>query len=314
MKNVVMFVNSASLNVDVIVMGARPSSLDKFQGCILGAAIGDALGAPYEFQRSGIQIDESGYGVGVFNTEPGAPTDDSTLMRFHAEAWLESNNPTEIHHRYMEKLVKWFEGNPKDMGNQTRMAIKAWIDGKPAPDGGSCGNGSLMAVAPAGLLAKNPIEAGVLGYNFSEFTHPNELCRYACGTFAHAIYSVSRTDGKDAYFPRMSAPRWFPTDGNFMGFVATTAGIAFEALNVADDVYSVRDLDPKETGDFGFQALKWVIGRGGDTDTNASVAGALIGAYYGMAAWREPEWLVATLQDSANWLKLAEDLYDLNRY
>jgi ADP-ribosyl-[dinitrogen reductase] hydrolase len=309
-----MFVSSASLNVDVIVMGARPSSLDKFQGCILGAAIGDALGAPYEFQRSGIQIEESGYGVGVFNTEPGAPTDDSTLLRFHAESIIFAKGD---HYRQKEfnigKLIGWYEGNPKDMGGQTRAAIQAHAADKPVMDTGSCGNGSLMAVAPAGLVANNPIDAGQRGSKYSELTHPNELCKYACGTFAHAIYSVSRTDGKDLYFPTLSAPRWFPTDGQFMGYVAITAGIAFEALNMAEDFY-VSHKDFGADPDFGFQALKWVIERGGDADTNASVAGALIGAYYGMAAWREPEWLVATLQDSANWLKLAEDLYDLNRY
>src|SRR6059058_4222322 len=113
-------------------MGHRPSSLDRFQGCILGAAIGDALGAPYEHGRNGVRIDESGYGVGVYNTGPGEPTDDSTLLRFHANAWLKSAGvegevvrAAERDQYYMFQLADWYKANPKDMGGQTRAAIES---------------------------------------------------------------------------------------------------------------------------------------------------------------------------------------------
>lgn len=53
-------------------------SLDRFTGALLGLALGDALGATYEFRRPPFEVARE-FGTGVFGTAPGHPTDDSTL-------------------------------------------------------------------------------------------------------------------------------------------------------------------------------------------------------------------------------------------
>ena len=65
------------------------------------------------------------------------------------------------------------------------------------------------------------------------------------------------------------AGRARPIDGPDMGFTLFTAGIALQV-----------------TGDGrGFEeGLRYVVGLGGDTDTNAAVSGALLGAAHGVTA------------------------------
>ncbi|MGH9036626.1 MAG: ADP-ribosylglycohydrolase family protein, partial [Acidimicrobiia bacterium] len=60
-------------------------TLDRFSGCLLGVALGDALGAPYEFHRPPFEVARE-FRPGWFGTAPGHPTDDSTLAVACAEA------------------------------------------------------------------------------------------------------------------------------------------------------------------------------------------------------------------------------------
>lgn len=280
----------------------RPSSKDRFRGCIVGAAIGDALGAPWEFTKSAqVDLRNDDYGVGVFNTKPGDATDDSTLLKFHAEAIIEGS----VKHYYVESLKEWYLSKPPDMGGQTRAAIEAHIDGKPVPDTGSCGNGSLMAVAPAGLTAHDPITAGKRGYDFSMLTHPNELCKYICGIYSQAIYEVSRVDRTHYPVEVQPYPLWVSADSMQMGYAPVACALALSALRRAQG-----DVILDGPGTVGFKALKWVIERGGDTDTNASITGGLLGAAYGMDMWQSPGWLTDSLVGLDSWIDLADRLYD----
>ena len=78
--------------------------------------------------------------------------------------------------------------------------------------------------------------------------------------------STEREGGEELEFLVGEAGRSRPIDGPDMGFTLFTAGIA---LQVAGEGLGFEE------------GLRYVVGLGGDTDTNAAVAGALLGAAHG---------------------------------
>src|SRR6185295_8587145 len=111
--------------------GPDPVTADRYRGALVGLALGDALGAPYEFRSPPFAVDTA-FATGVFGTPPGHPTDDSTLASFAAEAVLE---PGGWEGGYIRRLVAWMQSGPPDIGNQTRRAAQSWAAGAaPEPD------------------------------------------------------------------------------------------------------------------------------------------------------------------------------------
>ena len=65
---------------------------NKFSGCLVGLAIGDALGAPIEFKKGGSFKPVNDFiGGGMFNLNPGEFTDDTSLALCLAESLTRCN-------------------------------------------------------------------------------------------------------------------------------------------------------------------------------------------------------------------------------
>ena len=77
---------------------------------------------------------------------------------------------------------------------------------------------------------------------------------------------ADREGGEELEYLAAEAGRGRPIDGPDMGFTLFTAGVA---LRVAAEATNVEG------------GLREVVAFGGDTDTNAAVAGALLGARFG---------------------------------
>jgi ADP-ribosyl-[dinitrogen reductase] hydrolase len=135
------------------------------RGCLLGLAVGDALGGPVEFM-SRFEIAQSYGGAirkmlggGWLKLKPGETTDDTAMARCLAESIVACGdlNVDDVAARY----VAWLKTNPKDVGNITRDALKAWSKGNMLPaaalgahrlaGGKSAGNGTIMRCAPIAL-------------------------------------------------------------------------------------------------------------------------------------------------------------------
>lgn len=269
---------------------------DRFEGCLIGLALGDALGAPYEFSEAP-EVDATKFSRGFFGTEPGHPTDDSTLATLLAESlvkWGALNADD-----YMRRLMRWLASGPPDVGNQTAQAILhykktgTFID----PNENACGNGSLMACAPLGLLyAGRGRHAADVGAEFSKLTHPSSRSEAAVGFL---VQSIARLVVDPRAIPpcdaQVKVPACFAPTRDAIGLVTWCAALAYQA---SDRCEAVADAFPQ---------LVWVIEQGGDTDTNAAVAGALLGARFGMNAW--PTKLVRDLKLTPELTKLAHQLY-----
>jgi ADP-ribosyl-[dinitrogen reductase] hydrolase len=261
---------------------------DRYQGALVGLALGDALGAPYEFRSPPFTVDVQ-FRQGVFGTAPGHPTDDSTLALFAAEAVLESGDWAA---GYTRRLVTWMESGPPDIGNQTRRAAQRWAAGvPPEPDEAAQGNGSLMAVTPVVLrFAPDRERARSSAADFARLTHPSAIAAATNTRFADAVLDVL-AGGEP---PTVTEPRR-PAHGPHMGWCELCLDLAFLTWHRAKAVGPLA-------------ALLELISLGGDTDTNAAVASALLGAHHGMAAW--PADLVAGLHLAPRLSGLAVQLWE----
>lgn len=205
----------------------QPTRYDRIMGCLLGGAVGDALGAPIEFLTlEEIRATHGPDGVaGYVATEdlPGRITDDTQMTLFTAEGFLRAQNrytrtgyckPRVVMHRaYLrwlhtqgvpeEDLVDPELGSPLDgwlvgverlharraPGHTCLRALKGWkAQGLGEPaENGSKGCGGLMRVSPAGLFATDPFR---FGCEAAALTHGHPTGILAAGAFAMILSEV----------------------------------------------------------------------------------------------------------------------------
>ena len=164
-----------------------PSLIDRFRGCLLGLACGDALGTTLEFKpRGSFEPVDDIVGGGPFGLEPGQWTDDTSLALCLAESIVEWGgfDPTD----QLERYVRWWReghwsstGECFDIGVTTRSALRRFQQtGEPwcgSTDQDRAGNGSIMRLAPVPLFfAARPVEAIERSAESSRTTHGAATC------------------------------------------------------------------------------------------------------------------------------------------
>jgi ADP-ribosyl-[dinitrogen reductase] hydrolase len=262
-------------------------------GLMLGAAIGDALGAPFEFGEAGDYrrrfpepvLGGRGemIGGGAFGWEPGEFTDDTQMALVLAEAILRSSGYDP------DTVWTWFRtwsASAADVGNQTRSSLRHadWRD-VPRNMASSAGNGALMRSFPLALAfldASDTVVRDVVLHQ-AALTHPDPAAGWGSGLAVEMMRAAVL--GNDPFdrlddcldqlpddvrdtFAATLQPGWTPDQP------APSNGSVWGCL--AQAVWAVRT-----TTSFA-DALVAAIGLGGDTDTVACVAGALAGARYGI--------------------------------
>ncbi|NTW72549.1 MAG: hypothetical protein HGA49_09970 [Eubacteriaceae bacterium] len=150
--------------------------IDRAYGCLLGAAIGDAMGMPASFMTPG-QIQRV-YGKIEGFLEPskeeqlhhghlasGAITDDTEESLIIAKVLLESGHFDE--ELFVKKMKHWAIStdilNSTIIGPSTRRFLEAVIGGKDYHEAGKTGdtNGGAMRVAPIGIFNHGNVEAAI---------------------------------------------------------------------------------------------------------------------------------------------------------
>jgi len=195
-------------------------SQSRVRGCLLGGAVGDALGAPIEFQDRAEIARQFGAG-GIRDFVPaygvvGAITDDTQMALFTAEGLVRAHvwpragdNPVvEVHYSYLRWLrtqgeeaedftgVFAMDGWLLDLqslwarrapGNTCLSALRDGVEpGAPARNG-SKGCGTVMRAAPIGLVM--PAErAFPLSVDMAALTHGHPTAQLSAG-FLSAMVS-----------------------------------------------------------------------------------------------------------------------------
>ncbi|MFD8691162.1 ADP-ribosylglycohydrolase family protein [Streptomyces sp. NPDC059651] len=279
---------------------------DRAAGAVVGSAVGDALGAPFEFGPAGVYTARFPDGVGTMcgggGWDPGEATDDTQMAVLVAESLLERGglDLPDLFGRFR----RWAAGEPKDIGLQTESVLTsgdAWDTAAALHfqiNGRAAGNGSLMRAATSAVYFAGPerpdadARAATMdaARRIAALTHGDraawegtavlhELIRVALNgsdplAAVPAALAAVHADHRERW-AAVLAPDWHPDRATeFNGAVWPCLGTALWALRTTP---SYED------------ALASAIDVGGDTDTVAAVTGALAGAVYGIGAI-PPRW------------------------
>jgi ADP-ribosyl-[dinitrogen reductase] hydrolase len=267
-------------------------------GALLGLAVGDALGAPLEGaspQRASAAIAAGLEMTGSHWWAPGEWTDDTAMALALAES-IGEHGPIDIDD-VARRYIAWANADGKGMGrttahaligardaDETRRRARAYYES----GGRAASNGTVMRATPIGLVTDNLLKAREAARQDAELTHADP--RAAIASVALCASLIAVREGRDpvgASIPSyvLGSPPIAEAfgaaqrrDERFLAELAAgpESGACWTALGVA--IYAAKHLDSYE------EAMRWVIALGGDTDTNAAVAGALIGARDGASA------------------------------
>ena len=278
----------------------------RYRGCLLGLAVGDALGTTLEFTSPGAftPIDDL-IGGGPFGLKPGQWTDDTSMALCLATSLIERHGFDPIDQ--LDRYARWWRegylsstGTCFDIGSTVRSALTHFLqthEPYPGPtDSHTAGNGSIMRLAPVVLyFARQPAQAVHFAAESSRTTHGAAEAVDACRYFATLILAALNGESKDELLSDQS-DRWQAAP--LAPKIAALAGGSFrrkQPPEIRGTGYVVDSLEAAlwafhHSGDFREGALL-AVNLGEDADTTGAVYGQIAGAFYGEenipAAWRD---------------------------
>lgn len=294
-------------------MGAEEVE-DRFTGCLVGLAIGDALGMPFEGMDAQAilagrsQVTEFLPGDGL---DAGQYTDDTKMMLCLAESIVDNGllNPEDIARRF----VAWFDtGDLRGIGNTCLEAILNLKSGLPWEQSGhrgkwAAGNGTAMRIAPVGLLDWKHLEhlredcwsTSIITHNNTEAVAGATVVAYVIARLTIGDLDSTALLAEAAEFVGASEVARNLLQAHSLLSSNTSTDMALKTLGtggyVVETVASALYCFLRSPSDF-LSSVSSAVLAGGDTDTTAAVAGAISGAYNGLH--RLPAQLVAQVEDS----------------
>jgi ADP-ribosylglycohydrolase len=283
--------------------------IERYRGCLLGLAVGDAVGTTLEFQPPGsfTPLKEM-VGGGPFGLAPGQWTDDTSMALCLAESLIERHGFDAVDQ--LERYVRWYRdghlsstGQCFDIGTTTRAALQRF-ERTHAPYCGAtasqaAGNGSLMRLAPVPLAyARHPQDAIEKSAESSRTTHGATAAVDACRYLGALLVGALRGASKEA----LLAARYSPIPGYWDAspLVADIDDVACGSFkrrqppDIQGAGYVVKSLEAAlwalwHSTSFRAGCLL-AVNLGDDADTTGAVYGQLAGAFYGArgipASWR----------------------------
>jgi ADP-ribosylglycohydrolase len=271
--------------------------LERAVGAVLGSAVGDALGAPFEFGPEGAftarfpRPGQGGEMCGGGGWDPGEATDDTQMAVLVGESLLERGglDLPDVFRRFR----RWAAAEPKDIGLQTEAVLSGGDPWDTAAalhfqaNQRAAGNGALMRAATSAVhFAHRGRDATMdAARRLAALTHGDRAAWEGTAVF-HELVRVALAGGDPlaalpatlaavhpdhrARYAVVLAPDWHPDRATeFNGAVWPCLGSA---------VWAVRTTSSYE------DAVRAAVDLGGDTDTVAAVTGGLAGAVYGAGA------------------------------
>ncbi|HXV94890.1 MAG TPA: ADP-ribosylglycohydrolase family protein [Pseudonocardia sp.] len=284
------------------------AKLDRAVGVLLGAAAGDALGVPYEYGSPplpGPGEEPRMLGGGLGDYAPGQWSDDTEMASVIAQVAATGADLREevALDRVAAGFLRWYGDGPADIGNQTR-AVLGPLRGTPEPGaaarmreraaqlhartGRTAGNGSLMRTGPVALAhLGDPGAIAGAARAASALTHHDPAAGDACVLWSLAIDHAVRTGELDL---RVGLGHVGPEWARLIDEAERATPDRFAGAN-GWVVAALQGAWSAIVHSAGLAAgLQAAVRGGGDTDTVAAIAGALLGARHGGSAvparWR----------------------------
>ena len=279
--------------------------MSKTIATLVGCAIGDALGNPFEMKPASNPLLMSWDGLfkagGTFwQGEPGQYTDDTLMSIALSKSLIQCGefDPEDVAREYLA----WYNTkNTRGIGSTTAESIvnlklgKTWTDSGALfqPDGTPTGgNGTAMRASPIGLFYRNEPEmlmiSAVKDATITHNSHEPKMGSVAVA-LATALLANGTTDTMDVMetvaeiisdsevkerlvmamdnLKNGVEPEQALAEIGTSGYVVHTVGAAFYCLGATDNF---KD------------AVVMAVKAGGDTDTTAAIVGALAGTLYGL--------------------------------
>lgn len=281
-------------------------SKSRARGCLMGQLAGDALGSLVEFMGPQEILRRYPDGVrdladgGTWGTLAGQPTDDSEMALDLARTLVRLGHYDD--NAVLTAYRAWMASEPFDMGLTTRAGLVGRHNAQ------SQANGALMRVSPLGIFgARHSLEdTARWARQDAALTHPHPVCQQANALFAMAVAQAIH-GGESATALHQQVIDWareLKADASLVN-----------ALQLAAEVPPANYVEQQGWVVTAFHNAFWqllhapsledgvvdTVMRGGDTDTNAAICGALLGAVHGLDAIPE-RWAhkVLSCRPSAN--------------
>lgn len=284
-------------------MNVTDDILDRAAGTLLGQAIGDALGVPYEFAppiKPG-QARMIGGGLGPY--EPGEWSDDTQMslcIARVAATGADLTSPDALDAIGLA-FIGWKEGGASDIGNQTaavltrasredgeRVTARMTAIAAELAREGQAGNGGLMRTSVVGLCALHSADqTAEAAAKICALTHHDPRCVESAVLWSLAVRHAVLTSTMDvrAGLSYLSPDRqaWWdeqictaettpPSAFTPNGYTVTAFQAAWASIHATSEMRGPEQVPA---------ALQLAVSIGDDTDTVAAIAGGLLGARYG---------------------------------
>ena len=306
-------------------------------GCILGTAVGDAIGLPYEglSRRRGKKL--LGYpDRNRLLFKYGMVSDDTEHLCMMAQSLIASHGDIEAFQKeFARRLRFWLLGLPAGIGLATlRSIVKLWFGFNAKRSGVfSAGNGPAMRAAILGVMATDRDYLRCLVRASTQITHTDPKAEYGAftialaaqmarngsfissGQFFEALKSCLIEEGEElvALIRRVAqsvdeaqSTREF---ADLMGWNKGVSGYVYHTVPIAIHAWLSHQDDYRS-------AIIAVVECGGDTDTLAAIVGGIIGSSLGKGGIPS-EWLDSLYEwpRSVLWMEqLAVQLYQTIEY
>lgn len=274
---------------------------DKLKGVIYGQAIGDALGLATEFMDDAEMAQKYPNGVNDYSDiyqdahrsrwKVGEWTDDTDMMLCIANAVIEDKGVNLTH--IAKNFKAWADGEPLGIGNNTYKVLSfgdyvekpfdaaklVWEMSKKQ----SAANGGLMRTSVVGLFPKAVEQCAA---DICRLTHFDPRCVGSCVIVSSLIHSLVYDFEQLTYHQILDIANKY--DERIAEYVDLSLNADIRALELqggrsmgytlktlAASLWAYWNASSFEEG------LLAVVNAGGDADTNAAVACAILGAKFG---------------------------------
>lgn len=322
--------------------------LDKFKGSLIGVAIGDTLGAPFEGKiRVEILAQFNNFEEYLFKNKKkfNTITDDTQLTLHVAQALIQGSGFNL--ENFIREYIRWLDDPPIGPGYGCISSIQKLKYGIPWQEAASNsgGNGTAMRVAPIGLFfCRDIISLKNAAIQSSQITHSHPAPIAGSVIIARAIaFLVNKTPEKgfsiDEFFDFILSGIQDTNDKIGKEFQAAlikvrtsmhlsldSALIKFSQIGVKPPYFIEYFLGKAFVHPYIISTVACVLfiflknlssfkdcifdlaTAGGDTDTVAAIGGSLAGAYLGYN--QIPRELISIVKSNKKIIKISEELFN----
>lgn len=254
--------------------------MSKMRDAVLGLAIGDALGVPYEFKVRGSFTCTDMVGNGTHDQPAGTWSDDTSMTLATLDS-LKNNDGRIVPDDIRRNFNNWLkhgdytvDGDVFDAGITTCTALRK---GKPAMGEWDNGNGSLMRILPLAFVDCTDDEIRAV----SAITHGHRISEEACVIYVHVAKRLLAGEDISTIIPTLNYEKPFERLRYISDLDSSqikSSGYVVDTLEAALWAVSHKgEWEKSFRGD-----ILAAVNLGKDTDTVGAVAGGLAGLIYGL--------------------------------